>query len=102
MLDGSARRFVVHSRPVIAKIIDNLSQRRGNFRAPAMVVIGAEAQGGVGDMEALFPCGSDYALFFIRPPAMMFHVLLQIYLRLSVVCTASMVCDLRSAHKTRV
>ena len=103
MLDGSARRFVVHSRPVIAKIIDNLSQRRGNFRAPAMVVIGAEAQGGVGDMEALFPCGSDDEIcFFFRPPAMMFHVLSQIYLRLSVVCTASMVCDLRSAHKTRV
>ena len=52
-----------------------------------MVVIGAEAQGGVGDMEALFPCGSDYALFFIRPPAMMFHVLLLRYLRNSVACT---------------
>ena len=67
-----------------------------------MVVIGAEAQGGVADMEALFPCGSDYDFFFIRPPAMMFHVLLLIYLSLSVVCVASMVCDLRSAHKTRV
>ena len=55
-----------------------------------MVVIGAEAQGGVGDMEALFPCGSDYDLFFIRPPAMMFHVLLLIYLLLSEVCTACM------------
>ena len=29
-----------------------------------MVVIGAEAQGGVGDMEALFPCGSDYVFFY--------------------------------------
>ena len=53
MLDGSARRFVVHSRLVIAKIIDHRSQRRGNFGAPAMVVIGAEAQGGVGDMRTV-------------------------------------------------
>ena len=63
MLDGSARRFVVHSHLVIAKTKDHLSQRQGNFGAVAMVAIGAEAQGGVGDMRTFedLICGKGHA-----------------------------------------
>jgi hypothetical protein len=48
---------------VIAKTRDHLSQRQGNFGAMAMVVIGAEAQGGVGDMRTFedLICGKGHA-----------------------------------------